>query len=355
MNKKAFLIAIATLLVISLACNVPGQTAPTPTPPPEGAAATAAVQTYQAIQSETARAGGSAQQTSTDTLAPGAPSDTPLPPSDTPAPPTITTEPSQTPSLTPSYTPSLTPTITQTAIPCNWVQFVSDVTVPDETRVFFNSTFTKTWRLKNIGSCTWTSGYKLIFDHGDQMNAPGEVQLTPGTVAPGGTIDVSVSLKAPATEGTYQGFFRLKSSDGQIFGIGNTADKPFWVKIISFIPTLPPPAIIADLVITDISWSPSTIHDDTPIHFKVKFRNQGGVDAGNFTIRFWARSTFANVSCAWAVPGLAAGDGEEATCDFTFASWYAPGQTKAIIDVHDDVHEVNEGNNTYLEPIEVNP
>src|SRR5512143_3278895 len=40
---------------------------------------------------------------------------------------------------------------------CDWAQFVADVTVPDGTSYAPGTTFTKTWRLKNIGSCTWTT------------------------------------------------------------------------------------------------------------------------------------------------------------------------------------------------------
>ena len=39
-------------------------------------------------------------------------------------------------------------------------QFVADVTVPDGTRYDPGATFTKTWRLRNIGTCTWTTSWK---------------------------------------------------------------------------------------------------------------------------------------------------------------------------------------------------
>jgi hypothetical protein len=350
MNKKVVPITIAILLLVSLACYAP--TAGAPTALPEGALATAVIQTYQAIQAQTALAGLSVTPSATNTPVS----------SDTPA-PTGTTASTETPTLTntptftytPTLTPSDTPTVTPTPVPCNWAKYVTDVTIPDNTRIIHNALFDKIWRIQNIGGCTWTSGYKIVFDHGDLMSAPLEAQLTTGTVPPGSTIDLKLTLRAPDSEGVYQGFFRLKSPDGQIFGIGQTADKPFWVKIEAYIPTLPPPAALPELYITDISWAPSPIHDDTPIHFKVKIRNDGGSDAGPFTVRFWARSTFASVSCAWAVPGLDMGNSETLECDFTFASSYPPGQTKAIIDVHNDVPEMNEGNNIYTEPIEVNP
>ena len=55
---------------------------------------------------------------------------------------------------------------------CDWAQFVADVTVPDGTTFAANQTFTKTWRLKNIGFCTWTTSYALVFDSGNSMGGP---------------------------------------------------------------------------------------------------------------------------------------------------------------------------------------
>ncbi|HGJ66308.1 TPA: hypothetical protein ENS27_13160, partial [bacterium] len=46
---------------------------------------------------------------------------------------------------------------------CNWAGFVADVTVPDGTSFAPGAAFIKTWRLKNIGTCTWTGKYGLSF------------------------------------------------------------------------------------------------------------------------------------------------------------------------------------------------
>ncbi len=75
------------------------------------------------------------------------------------------------------------------------------------------------------------------------MGAPFSQQLTSGTVAPGGTVDVSVDLLSPATAGTYQGFFILRAPDSTLFGIGPSATDAFWVKIIVSTSTLIPPAV----------------------------------------------------------------------------------------------------------------
>ena len=164
--------------------------------------------------------------------------------------PTLTT--TETSSPSPSLTPSVTITSTNTpqslpttAIPnvtsvapspvsvCNKAQFVRDVTVPDGTIYSPSVTFTKTWRLKNIGTCTWTSSYTLVFDHGQKMgpggSQPDPVALT--TVAPGQTVDASISLTTPSLPGNYQADFRLRSNTGSLFGIGPSGQGTIWVKI----------------------------------------------------------------------------------------------------------------------------
>lgn len=134
------------------------------------------------------------------------------------------------PTNTIASTTPLTPpaTTTHTPIPCNLASFVSDITIPDNTKITVNKAFTKTWKLKNVGSCTWTSGYQLIFDSGDQMGGPASQQLTNGTVAPGETLNVSVNLAAPASPGTYKGNWKLREPGGSVFALSTG---PFWVQI----------------------------------------------------------------------------------------------------------------------------
>lgn len=113
---------------------------------------------------------------------------------------------------------------------CDQAQFVTDVTVPDGTSFSAGAAFTKTWRLKNIGSCTWSTGYSLVFSSGEKMGGPDSIAL-PSSVAPGQTVDISVNLTAPASAGAYRGYWQLKNASGGLFGIGSTAAKAFWVSI----------------------------------------------------------------------------------------------------------------------------
>jgi len=149
---------------------------------------------------------------------------------DSPLPTATTALPSPTEGgpATPTNTP-IPPT--ETNIPCDRAGFVSDVTVPDGTIFSAGESFTKTWRLKNLGTCTWEPNYKLLFKDGDAMGGPASQQLTTGSVAPGQTVDISVNLVAPSTDGTYKGFWLLRAESGIVFGIGASGQSPFYIEI----------------------------------------------------------------------------------------------------------------------------
>jgi Ig-like domain from next to BRCA1 gene len=142
------------------------------------------------------------------TSTPAPPTSTPLPPvTDTPAPPTVTP----------------TPTCT------DMIAFVSDVTVPDNTYFAPSTSFTKTWRLKNAGTCTWTTSYALVFDSGNIMGGPTSQNLA-GNVAPGANVDISVALTSPASNGTHRGNWKLRNDRGTIFGLSGGG--AFYVQIV---------------------------------------------------------------------------------------------------------------------------
>jgi hypothetical protein len=148
---------------------------------------------------------------------------------------TSTPTPSQTATATaipPTATSTVTstPTATATQHRCNWVDFIKDVSISDGALMNPGQAFTKTWRLKNIGSCTWTRDYDLVFVGGQTLGAPTRVGL-PASVAPGESIDLSVLMKAPSSEGTYIGYWMLADANGNRFGIHDDASGSFWVRI----------------------------------------------------------------------------------------------------------------------------
>jgi hypothetical protein len=113
---------------------------------------------------------------------------------------------------------------------CDWAQFITDVTVPDGTRFDPGATFTKTWRLRNIGTCTWTTSYSMVFDSGEKMGTTTSVNF-PSNVAPGQSIDLSVNMTAPSAPGHYIGYWKFKNASGMLFGIGFNANRSWWVEI----------------------------------------------------------------------------------------------------------------------------
>jgi hypothetical protein len=210
-RKLLILIPFSLLVLAMLACNL---LASGPTPADTGTLYTQAAQTVIA------------QLTQVSTIAPSDTAVAPTQTSETPPTATATEQPTNTsqPTNTPTVTASPTP------IPCNWATFVEDVNVKDGTVFVPDASFTKTWRLKNIGTCDWTTAYELLFVDGDRMDAPKAVDF-PVRVQPGETVDLSVDLTAPEDEGRHRGYWMLRSDTGEVFGIGKDGDSPFWVEI----------------------------------------------------------------------------------------------------------------------------
>jgi hypothetical protein len=232
MSKRLYL-SLLVLLISALACNLPGGAGtPAPDAGPD-AVFTIAAQTVEAELTRSALA----QPT------------TPVPEETA----TFTPEPTATASLTPVVSPTPTP------IPCNAVSFVQDVTIPDGTSIVTGGTFTKTWRLRNTGSCTWNSSYALVFDRGEKMSGP-DAQPLSGSVAPGATVDVSVSLTAPASAGNYRGYWRLRDGGGVLFGLSTGS---FWVDIKAVAPTSVPtlPPAIAFVSLPAITSESGTVYE----------------------------------------------------------------------------------------------
>lgn len=109
--------------------------------------------------------------------------------------------------------------------------FLGDVSIPDNTVVQASVTFTKTWKLQNIGSCTWDTGYEVVFFDGDQFSAPETIPMTT-TIAPGEDVNISIPMVAPVESGDYRGEWKLRNPDGFLFGIGPGSDRAFWVQIV---------------------------------------------------------------------------------------------------------------------------
>jgi hypothetical protein len=179
MRKTSTLFATMAIIAAIMACNLPGGAA--------GQVNPADVMTAAALTVQAELTG--AAPTATFTSVAGLPSSTPFP----------------------TLPPAATPTSN-----CDAAAFVTDVSFPDNTPVPPSTTFDKIWRLKNVGSCSWTPSYSVVFLSGEQMGGPA-VQALTGNVNPGQTIDISVVMTAPASNGIHTGYWILRNASSVTF------------------------------------------------------------------------------------------------------------------------------------------
>lgn len=168
--------------------------------------------------------------TQTAEAAPPTPTATEIPPTatNTPVPPTNT--------LTPEgegneAAPTATTGQSSSAnAACYRANFETE-TIPDGTQFYPDKIFTKTWRLKNIGSCTWSLNFSLIWVNGDLLDAKSVVPLTDVEIRPGEYVTAAVEMQAPSKPGFYKGNWMIRSDDGVIFGTDADGKGTVWVEI----------------------------------------------------------------------------------------------------------------------------
>jgi hypothetical protein len=163
--------------------------------------------------------------TRTSQPATAAPTQTPWIITATPQLATATAAPTQTQAVT--ETPALPTAVPQVSSNgCNKAGFVADETVPNGTVVAVTQVFTKTWRIVNQGTCTWTPDYQIVPLQGNQVSG-GKTFNLGVSVPPSHYVDISLTFTAPTTAGAYGGSFKLQSPDGEVFGIGSDGNSSF--------------------------------------------------------------------------------------------------------------------------------
>jgi polar amino acid transport system substrate-binding protein len=140
------------------------------------------------------------------------------------------------------------PTPVPTPAPCvNSMKWVADLTYDDHGMksppvLQPGQKFTKTWRVRNSGTCPWQPDFYLDFVSGTRMN--GQPVKVGKTVAAGATADLSVNLVAPTAPGTYQGIWQMRDNQGVAFGeriwVGITVPGPPSPPTPTPLPPLPP-------------------------------------------------------------------------------------------------------------------
>jgi hypothetical protein len=219
-NTSTHLLVIGLSILILSACNMPDS-------PAQASETLSVTQAYQTVEARLTQAFHQTQE------ATPAPSETPEPTSAINTPAISATATSQIFFPTQKSTPTKACDLAGAGNPI-------DVTIPDDTVMNPGQSFTKIWRLQNIGSCTWNPNYSIAVFSGEKMNAPASVPI-PGYVAPGQTVDIPVDLVAPTQAGTYQGNWKLRNASQVWFGIGPLGSDAFWVRIkVQALATLTP-------------------------------------------------------------------------------------------------------------------
>jgi hypothetical protein len=149
---------------------------------------------------------------------------TPSRPTETTAPPTPST-PGATNTGTTQPLAQVTNTQGTTVALCDSLDFVADVTIPDDTNMAPGQDFLKTWRVKNTGSCPWGEGYRLVYaDYANKMD--GQPQPLTEVVQPGQEVEISVQFTAPSEIGNYLSAWQMSNPRGITF------PEAIYVKII---------------------------------------------------------------------------------------------------------------------------
>ena len=118
-----------------------------------------------------------------------------------------------------AFGPELTVELQVTAAPAkprNGAAWVADITILNGTRMEPGRRFTKTWRVRNTGTTTWSNDYTLAATGDSAWGGSRSVPL-PAT-EPGRAADLTVELVAPTTPGRHRSAWQPLAPDGEPFG-----------------------------------------------------------------------------------------------------------------------------------------
>ena len=221
-NRFKLMIVLAFML-LSVACGKTTEAIPTPAEQ-FGLNQTSSAATIEAMTTSIVATDLISQQLTAEALALATPTPSPIP-SRTPILPT----PSETPVPTAQTMPPSPTLLPVQDSNCNLASFIEE-SIPDGSQFFPGTAFTKTWTLKNIGSCTWTEDYSLVFVSGSQLSTTTSIPISSSQVAPGQNVTITLPLNAPLSAGTYRSDFKLRSAEGVLFAFRNP-ETTFWLEI----------------------------------------------------------------------------------------------------------------------------
>jgi hypothetical protein len=146
-----------------------------------------------------------------------------LTPSATPTPEATATPTMAPPTATPEVTqvfptPTSTVRVSEQGNVDDKAVFGADVTIPDGTIVKPGATVVKIWSIKNTGTTTWKTAYRLSYLDGLKDAKEMLYVHLPNEVKPALSVQVTVTFTAPSSSGAYNSYWRLVNSDGLPFG-----------------------------------------------------------------------------------------------------------------------------------------
>ena len=201
--QKRLLFTLLAILLLS-ACQ-PASNTVTPTDPLDSVR-TEAARTVEALSTQIVATDQAARTLTAVSFVPSL-----MPPTPEPNPAPTLALPTDSAVPTPAVLP--TPNLSES---CDQAAFV-DETIPDGSQFPPGTVFTKTWTLRNAGTCTWNADYDVVFSSGNRMNAPEVIPLAKESVPPGGSVTISIPFTAPLDGGSYRADFKLRNAEGVLF------------------------------------------------------------------------------------------------------------------------------------------
>ncbi len=111
--------------------------------------------------------------------------------------------------------PTIAPTAEEETC-VNDLNYLEDLTIPDNSFVTYGATIDKQWLVQNSGTCDWNANYRFIHIGGADLGARAEVSLFPARAGANATIQILFT--APFTDGEYESAWQAFDPNGLAFG-----------------------------------------------------------------------------------------------------------------------------------------
>jgi len=105
---------------------------------------------------------------------------------------------------------------TATAVDCYNATLLSNVSIPNGTKLDAGEAFTKTWLIENSGTCDWNGDFKITFVGGNLFGS--DTTKIRKRVLSGDSAEISLDMVAPNTSGNASSSWQMANDNGSLFG-----------------------------------------------------------------------------------------------------------------------------------------